>query len=102
MGCLLHWSSKFDKRFLICWPNNLGDFIEIFIGWFIKLSIQTFQLLIEIKEGLTLCIIIEDVHQFISHCLISLDLWVLQIVNSNLSYPFIGKFVCTLSSKQIF
>ena len=45
------------------------------IGWFINLSVQTFQPLIVTQEGLILCIIIEDVHQFIGHCLIPLDSW---------------------------
>ena len=36
------------KRFLIRWLNNFGDIYKILNGWFIKLSVQTFQSLIEI------------------------------------------------------
>ena len=52
MGCLLH---------------NFGDFVD----WIIKMSVQTFlPLQIKSTEGVILCIIIVDVHQFIGHCLI--------------------------------
>ena len=34
------------KGFLIRWLNNFGDFSLILIGWFINLSVQTFQPLI--------------------------------------------------------
>ena len=46
----------------------------LLIGGFMKLSVQTFQPLILIyRRGKFVCIIIEDVHKFIDHCLIPLD-----------------------------
>ncbi len=30
------------RRFRICWLKNFGDFLKISIGWFMKLSVQTF------------------------------------------------------------
>ena len=45
-------------------------------GWFIYLSVQMFQPIIFATEGVNLSIIIEDIHQFISHCRIPLDSWV--------------------------
>ena len=45
------------------------SFWGILIGWFIKLSVQNFQLLV------ILCVNIGYVHQFIGHCLIPLDSW---------------------------
>ena len=62
---------SFKKTFLIRWINNFGDFYYISIGWFIKLSVQTFQQLILIYR----IVIIRDKHQFIGHCLIPLDPW---------------------------
>ena len=46
-----HWavyytSPKVLLSFLIRWRNNFGNFYWILIGWFIKLSFQTFQPLI--------------------------------------------------------
>ena len=51
------------------------------MGWFIKFSVQTFQSLIESTEGITFCIILKDVQQFIEHCLIPLDLCNYLIIN---------------------
>ena len=59
---------------LIRWLNNFGDFL-ILISGFIKLSVQSFQPLIIIYRKGNLVIIIDDVYQFISHCLIPLDPW---------------------------
>ena len=48
-----------------------GDEVKKAKGWFVKLSIQTFQPLIVIcRKGM-----IWDVQQFIGHCLIPLDPW---------------------------
>ena len=38
----------FKNCFLILWLNNFEDFWGILIGWFMKLSVQTFQPLISI------------------------------------------------------
>ena len=55
----------------------------ILIGWFIKLSVQTcFQPLILIYKGVILCVIIEDVHEFICHCFIPLDPCFLHLILS--------------------
>ena len=45
---------------------NFGDFYGIFIGWVIKLSVQTFQsfIVICITEWVILCIISKDVHLY--------------------------------------
>ena len=40
------------------------------ICWIIKFSVQTFQ---QSSEGVILCVIIGEVHQFIGHRLIPLD-----------------------------
>ena len=55
--------------FLIRWLKNFGNFYWILIGWFIMLSVPTFQLLILIYRRGNFLYIIGDVHQFISHCL---------------------------------
>ena len=45
------------------------------IGWFIKLSVQTFQPHIVIYRIGKFYSIIDDVHQFIGYCLIPLEPW---------------------------
>ena len=57
-------------------------FIIFLIVWFIKLNVQAFHPLIVISEGVILCIIIGDVHQFICYCLIPLDLLYHQLYNN--------------------
>ena len=56
MGLLLHYSPKFN--------NNVFLFVAYYLilnGWFIKLSVQTFQPLISYTKESILCIIIGDV-----------------------------------------
>ena len=44
MDCLLHWSPKsYIYIFLFVGSLTLGTFYRILIGWFIELSVQTFQ-----------------------------------------------------------
>ena len=44
-----HWAAyynipqSFKIHFLFVWLSNFGDYYLILIGWFIKLSVQTFQ-----------------------------------------------------------
>ena len=58
-----HWAvyytspQSFIITFLIRWLKNFGDFYLILIGWFIKLSVQTFQPLILIYRSDNLFII---------------------------------------------
>ena len=54
--------------------QHWGLFLWIFIGWIIKLIVQTLQPLIFYIRG-SLCIIIRYVHQSIGHCHIPLDPW---------------------------
>ena len=43
-----HWAvySTSPQSLLIRWLNNFVDFYQILIGWLIKLSVLTFQLLV--------------------------------------------------------
>ncbi len=52
---------------------NFVDFYWILIGWFMKLSVQTFQLLIVIYKRVNFNI--GAVHKFVGKCLIPLDPW---------------------------
>ena len=54
----------------------------ILIGWFIKFSVQSnvSTTNCNLQEGNS-CIIIGDVYQFISHCLIPVDPWAQSLVN---------------------
>ena len=52
---------------------NFGDFISIFIGWLLKLRIQTFQPIIVIFRRDYFVHNLMDVHQFIGYCSIPLD-----------------------------
>ena len=51
----------------------------ILIDWIIKLSFQTCQPLISIYRRGNFYIIIRDEHQFIGHCLFSLDLYIFRL-----------------------
>ena len=68
-----HWAVIILVLILISKLNNLRDFYQILIGWFIKLSVQTFHLILIIyRRGIFF--IIWDVHQFFGHCFIPMDL----------------------------
>ena len=73
--------------FLIRWLKNFGNFYWILIGWFIMLSVPTFQLLILIYRRGNFLYIIGDVHQFISHCLFPLDPWHAQTHTHLFTWP---------------
>ena len=60
-----------NNVFLFVGSTTLGTLI----GCIMKLCVQTFQPLIRSTEWVILCIINRDLHQFIGHCLISLDPW---------------------------
>ena len=60
MSCLLHQSPKFDNNVLI------------FVGLTTLVAFVKFDWLIHTKRVI-LCIIIRNVHQISSHCLITLD-----------------------------
>ncbi len=73
IGLLIKLVSKVLKwRFIIRWLNNFRDFYSPFIGWFIKLNVQTLEPRIVICRRGIFCVIIEGIHQFIGHCLIPL------------------------------
>ncbi len=67
--------------FIILVPTDqqLWGLLLIFIGLFIELNVQKFNHLIWSTEGVILCTIIGDVHQFIVKCLTSSCLWVLHM-----------------------
>ena len=63
--------NSFFGQFIHPVGGGEGDEVKKAKGWFVKLSIQTFQPLIVICRKS----IIRDVQQFIGHCLIPLDPW---------------------------
>ena len=77
LGYLLHQSPKFYINvFMFVGLTFLGTLVNFdwLIQRFIQLSVQNFQPLIQSTEEVILCIIIGDIHQFIGHCLIPVDL----------------------------
>ena len=64
------------SRFFMRWLNNFGDFYWILIFWFIKLSVNIFQLLFIFYRGNFVYYHWGCTDQFISHCLIPLDSWI--------------------------
>ena len=76
-GTLVHDTSpsSFIITFPFCVLTIFVTLIKFLIGWFIKLSVRTFQPLIVINRRVILCNSIGDIHKFIVHCLIPLHPW---------------------------
>ena len=86
MVCLLHYSPKFYNMILNFWINNFVEIVWIVIGWFFKLSVQTFQPLFVIYRWDNFVYHHWYLHKFIGHCLIPLDPW--QTIHTILSQSF--------------
>ena len=71
MGCLFHLSPKFfNNVFVFVRLKTLGTLVNF--DWLVN---QVECSNVSTTEGVILCIIIRDVHEFICNCLIPLDPW---------------------------
>ena len=73
-----HWTVYYTSPqsliITISYPLALQPWtLGFLIVWLIYLSVETTQSLIASTEGVIMCIITGDVHQFIGHCFIPLD-----------------------------
>ena len=75
LGCLLHQSPKFYYNFFFfVGLTILGTLIEFWLIGSLSWVSKRFNHKLSSTEGLILCILIGDVHQFIVYCLIPLQL----------------------------
>ena len=81
--------------FMMAFPyslvNNFWDFYRILIDWLIKLGVQTFPPLFVIYSSIILFIIIGNVHQFIGHFLIPLNLVKILLITKPMKFFITGR-----------